>query len=102
MNNLGAYNLLRGHNEKVSYVTKELLKILQLPETEYEHFHYCFRDLISERVRFRKSGKLDSWNDAPFQYQSELLIDDLELSKCSISSDKSIDTDKKSSLKSKS
>ena len=53
------------------------------------------RDLISERVRFRKNGKLDSWNDTPFQSQSELLIDDIELSKCSISSGKSIDTDKK-------
>ena len=104
MNNLGAYNLLQGHNENVSDATTEFLKIFQLPETEYEHFRYRFRDLISERVRFRKNGKLDSWNDTLFQSQSELLIDDLELelSKYSISSGKSIDTDKKSSLKRKS
>ena len=86
MNNLGAYNLLKGHYENVSDATKQYLKIFQLPETEYG---------ISERVRFRKNGKLDSWNDTPFQSQCELLIDDLELSKCSISSGKSIDTDKK-------
>ena len=94
MNNLGAYNnLLKGHYENVSDATKQYLKIFQLPETEYEHFRYRFRDLISERVRFRKNGKLDSWNDTPFQSLSELLIVDLELSKCSISSGKSIDTD---------
>ena len=38
MNNLGAYNLLKGHNENVGDATKEFLKIFQLPETEYEHF----------------------------------------------------------------
>ena len=104
MNNLGAYNLLKGHNENVSDATKEFLKIFQLPETEYEHFRYRFKDLISERVRFRKICKLDSWNDTLFQSQSELLIDDLELelSKYSISSGKSIDTDKKIFIEGKS
>ena len=97
MNNLGAYNHLQRHNANVSDATKEFLKIFQIPETEHEHFRYRFRDLVSERVRFRKNGKLDSWNNTPFQSQSELFIDDLELelSKYSISSEKSIDTDKK-------
>ena len=54
MNNLGAYNHLQRHNANVSDATKEFLKIFQITETEYEHFRYRFRDLVSERVRFRE------------------------------------------------
>ena len=74
MNNLEAYNLLKRHNEIVSDATKDLLKIFQLPETEHEHFRSRIRDLISERVRFRKNGKFDSLNNTSFHSQFPMRI----------------------------
>ena len=95
MNNQEAYNLLKSHKENITDATKDFLKIFELPETDYEHFRYRFRDLISERVRSRKNGKLDGWNGVSFHSQSELQnIDQLRLSECSISSDQAIIDDK--------
>ena len=56
MFNLEAYNLLQRHKVNVSYATKDLLDIFQIPETKHEHFRYRFRVLVSERVQFRENG----------------------------------------------
>ena len=95
MNNQEAYNLLKSHKENITDATKDFLKIFELPETDYEHFRYRFRDLISVRVRSRKNGKLDGWNGISFHSQSELQnIDQLRIYECSISSDQAIIDDK--------
>lgn len=46
--------------------TKHFLKLFQIPLTEFQHFRYLFKELISEPVAFRKKGHLDGWNNDHF------------------------------------
>ena len=95
MNNQEAYNLLKSLKENIIDAAKDFLKIFKLPETDYEHFRYRIRDLISQRIRSRKNGKLDGWNGISFLSQSEFQnIDQLRRSECSISSYQAIIDDK--------
>ena len=73
MHNLGASNHLQRHDANVSDATKEFLKIFQIPETEYEHFRYLFRDLVSERGRFRKNGNWTVGMILPFNSKANYL-----------------------------
>ena len=66
MNNLEAYSLLKSHNDSISDATRNFLELFQVPQTEFEHFRYRFRGIISERRVFRKRGELENWNSQVF------------------------------------
>ena len=77
MNNLEAYSLLKSHNDSISDATKNFLGLFQVPQTEFEHFRYRFRGIISEHRVFRKRGELENWNSQVFFYHQEV-ADDVE------------------------
>ena len=60
-----------------SDATKNFLELFQVPQTEFEHFRYRFRGIISERRVFRKRGELENWNSQVFFYHQEV-ADDVE------------------------
>ena len=68
MNNLEGYNILKSHNNNANDTTKDFLEIFQIPQTEFQHFRYHFKELSSERSSFRKKGNLDDWNSTLFSH----------------------------------